>query len=250
MRLPPELDLKTSLPALLDLVLPRVCVVCGRALMPCERHICLLCAEDLPLTRFAGLSHNPMAEKFNAGMSPDVYEPYAYAAALFHYSAGSGYDNITKALKYGGNLAEGRFFAQRLASELKASALFGDVGAVAPVPLHWMRRWKRGYNQAEVIARVLARETGVRCESGLLKRCRRTASQTSLDAAGRQENVRGAFIADRKVIDAMLASGVRHLLLVDDVFTTGATLLECYRAVRTLVGPGLRISVATLGYAG
>lgn len=250
MRLPPELDLKTSLPALLDLVLPRVCVVCGRALMPCERHICLLCAEDLPLTRFAGLSHNPMAEKFNAGMSPDVYEPYAYAAALFHYSAGSGYDNITKALKYGGNLAEGRFFAQRLASELKASALFGDVGAVASVPLHWMRRWKRGYNQAEVIARVLARETGVRCESGLLKRCRRTASQTSLDAAGRQENVRGAFIADRKVIDAMLASGVRHLLLVDDVFTTGATLLECYRAVRTLAGPGLRISVATLGYAG
>ena len=241
MRLPPELDLKTSLPALLELVLPRVCVVCGRALMPCEKHICLLCAEDMPRTRFAGLSHNPMAEKFNAGMSPDVYEPYAYAAALFHYSAGSG---------YGGNLAEGRFFAQRLASELKASALFGDVGAVAPVPLHWMRRWKRGYNQAEVIARVLARETGVRCESGLLKRCRRTASQTSLDAARRQENVRGAFIADRKAIDAMLASGVRHLLLVDDVFTTGATLLECYRAVRTLVGPGLRISVATLGYAG
>ena len=84
MRFPPELDLKTSLPALLDLVLPRVCVVCGRALMPCEKHICLLCAEDLPRTRFAGLSHNPMAEKFNAGISPDVYEPYAYAAALFH----------------------------------------------------------------------------------------------------------------------------------------------------------------------
>lgn len=250
MRFPPELDLKTSLPALLDLVLPRVCVVCGRALMPCEKHICLLCAEDLPRTRFAGLSHNPMAEKFNAGMSPDEYEPYAYAAALFHYSAGSGYDNITKTLKYGGNLAEGRFFASMLASELVASELFSDVGAVVPVPLHWMRRWKRGYNQAGVIARVLAREMGVRCEPGLLKRRRRTASQTSLDAAGRQENVRGAFIADRKVIDAMLASGVRHLLLVDDVFTTGATLLECYRAVRTLAGPELRISVATLGYAG
>lgn len=250
MRFPPELDLKTSLPALLDLVLPRVCVVCGRALMPCERHICLLCAEDLPLTRFAELSHNPMAEKFNAGMSPDVYEPYAYAAALFHYSAGSSYDNITKALKYGGNLAEGRYFAAFLASELKASPIFGDVGAVAPVPLHWMRRWKRGYNQAEVIARVLASEMGVRCEPGLLRRCRRTASQTSLDVAGRHENVRGAFVADSKGINSLLASGVRHLLLVDDVFTTGATLLECYRAVRTLAGPGLRISVATLGFVG
>ena len=125
MRLPPELDLKTSLPALLDLVLPRVCVVCGRALMPCEKHICLLCAEDLPRTRFAELSHNPMAEKFNAGMSPDVYEPYAYAAALFHYSAGSGYDNITKALKYGGNLAEGRYFAAFLVITVGANALYG-----------------------------------------------------------------------------------------------------------------------------
>ena len=91
---------------------------------------------------------------------------------------------------------------------------------------------------------------GVRCEPGLLKRRRRTASQTSLDAAGRQENVRGAFVADSKGVNSLLASGVQHLLLVDDVFTTGATLLECYRAVRTLAGPGLRISVATLGYAG
>lgn len=244
------LDLKTSLSAIADLVLPRVCVVCGRGLLPCEKHICLSCLADLPETQFASMGHNPMADKFNARIAGDTHEPYAYAAALFHYSAGSGYDNITKALKYGGNLAEGRFFASMLASELVASELFSDVGAVVPVPLHWMRRWKRGYNQAGVIARVLAREMGVRCEPGLLKRRRRTASQTSLDAAGRQENVRGAFVADSKGVNSLLASGVQHLLLVDDVFTTGATLLECYRAVRTLAGPGLRISVATLGFAG
>ncbi len=242
--------MKTSLSLLADFVLPRRCVVCGRTLLPCERHLCMLCLEDMPRTRFAGVRRNPMAEKFNSGISCEEYEPYACAAALFHYSADSPYSNLTKALKYGGNLSEGRYLALMLAGELKASPLFSDVDAVVPVPLHWLRRWKRGYNQAEVIARVLARGTGVRCESGLLKRCRRTASQTSLDAAGRQDNVRGAFVADRKVIDAMLVSGVRHLLLVDDVFTTGATLLECYRAVRTLAGPGLRISAATLGFAG
>ena len=77
------LDLKTSLSALLDLVLPRVCVVCGRTLLPQERHICLNCLADLPETHFATVGRNPMADKFNARIAGDNYEPYAYAAALF-----------------------------------------------------------------------------------------------------------------------------------------------------------------------
>ena len=77
-----SLSLKTSLSALLDLVLPRVCVVCGRPLIPQERHLCLECLSDLPETRYAPLGHNPMADRFNAKIQVDEYEPSAYAAAL------------------------------------------------------------------------------------------------------------------------------------------------------------------------
>ncbi|MDY6444572.1 MAG: double zinc ribbon domain-containing protein, partial [Bacteroidales bacterium] len=92
--------MKTSLSALLDLVLPRVCVVCGRPLIPQERHLCLECLSDLPETRYAPLGHNPMADRFNAKIQVDEYEPYAYAAALYHYRADSGYKKISQALKY------------------------------------------------------------------------------------------------------------------------------------------------------
>ena len=250
MRLPPELDLKTSLSALLDLVLPRVCVVCGRALMPCEKHICLLCAEDLPRTRFAELSHNPMAEKFNAGMSPDVYEPYAYAAALFHYNADSKYSCITQALKYHRDFGSGRFFARMLGSRLAASELFKGVDLVVPVPLHWTRRWKRGYNQAEIIATELAKALSAPCRTDIMRRGRRTGTQTKLAGEEKAANVAGAFMATEKARVLASMGNIRHILLTDDVFTSGATLGECHKALRKVFGPAVRISAATLAYAG
>ncbi len=108
-----HLNLKTSLSALLDLVLPRVCVVCGRPLIPQERHLCLECLSDLPETRYAPLGHNPMADRFNAKIQVDEYEPYAYAAALYHYRAESGYKKISQALKYHRDFGTGRWAAHR-----------------------------------------------------------------------------------------------------------------------------------------
>ena len=245
------LDLKTSLSALLDLVLPRVCVVCGRTLLPQERHICLNCLADLPETHFATLGRNPMADKFNARTSGDRYEPYAFAAALFHYSADSGYSRITQALKYHRDFGAGKYFASMLGRRLTESPLFADVGLVAPVPLHWTRRWSRGYNQAEVIARELAKALCAPCRTDLLHRCRRTMSQTRLSGEEKSANVAGAFRTTKKA--ASLAAedgGIGHILLVDDVFTSGATLAECHKALRGAFGPATRISVATLGYAG
>ncbi len=135
------LDLKTSLLALADIVLPRVCVVCGRPLLLQEKHICLCCMADMPETGFAAQSHNPMADKFNSAISAlsdavtesDEYEPYAYAAALFYYSSDNGYANITRALKYERNFGEGKFFASMLGKRLSESELFADVDMVVPV---------------------------------------------------------------------------------------------------------------------
>jgi ComF family protein len=238
--------LKTSLSALLDLVLPRVCLVCGRPLLPRERHLCTECLADLPETRYATLARNPMADRFNARIRVEEYEPYAYAAALFHYRADSGYKKIPQALKYHRNFAAGRDFGRLLGERLAASPLYADVDLVVPVPLHWTRRWRRGYNQAAFIAREVAKTLGAPCSERVLRRCRRTRSQARLpDKAARAVNVIGAFSLRRRLVPA-----ARHILLIDDVFTTGATLAACHDALRRACGPQVRISVATLGVVG
>ena len=233
------LDWKTSLSALLDLVLPRVCLVCGRPLLPRERHLCTECLADLPETHYATLARNPMADRFNARIRVEEYEPYAYAAALFHYRAEAGYKKIPQALKYGFNLAAGRYFAGKLGALLSSAGHFADVDTVIPVPLHWWRKWRRGYNQAEVIAAELASALHARLRAHALVRLHRTRSQTRLGAEDRLKNTEGVFRLPHSF-------PARHVLLVDDTFTTGATLLACYNAVRKALGPSVRISIATL----
>ncbi|MCR5351673.1 MAG: double zinc ribbon domain-containing protein [Bacteroidales bacterium] len=239
------LTLKTSLSALLDLVLPRVCVVCGRPLLPQEQHLCTECLSDLPETRYFTLGHNPMADRFNAKVQVDEYEPYAYAAALYHYRADAGYKKISQALKYRRDFGTGRWAARLLGARLAASPLYADVDLVVPVPLHWTRYWRRGYNQAAVIAREVARALEAPCDERLLRRCRRTQSQTRLHGEQKAANVSGAFA----LRDGALPQA-RHILLIDDVFTTGATLAACHHALRKAFCPGIRISVATLGVVG
>lgn len=245
-----KLNFKTSASAIADLALPRVCVVCGQALMPGERHICLECLADLPLTRFCGMSHNPMADLYNKKIeekaAPSTATPpsYQFSAALFYYNSTSPYRKITQALKYHRDFGAGRMFARMLGKELKESGLYKDVDLVVPVPLHWTRKLGRGYNQAETIAAEVAEELGAKHLPKALVRCRRTGSQVSLSGKDRAGNMSGAFRVSR----ASGLAGVRHLLLIDDVFTTGSTLTACYEALREVIPAKIRISIATLGF--
>ena len=121
------------------------------------------------------------------------------------------------------------------------------IDLVVPVPLHWTRKLRRGYNQADIIARGIAAELAVPACCRFLVRRRSTRSQTSLSPEERRANVASAFAVRPKVLRRLHTN---HILLVDDVFTTGATLLACHRALRAALGPEVIISVATLAYVG
>lgn len=251
-----RISLEYAIAALADLILPRTCIVCGRALMVSETHICLFCLADLPYTRYECRSHNPMADRFNALISKSLNgntedrgkppEPYAFASALYFYSHDAGYRHIQYNLKYKGNRDVGRYFGAMLGDRLASSGHFADVDAVVPVPLHWTRRFGRGYNQAEIIADAVARRIGAEMRTDILVRCRKTRTQTKLDVEAKARNVAGAF-AVRQGADI---SGTGHILLVDDVFTTGSTLFSCFTALREVFPPPRRISVACLGFVG
>lgn len=234
--------------AVADLILPRICVVCGRKLLLEERHICLYCLSDMPFTYFWNLRCNNMADSLNGlleSKGQSEHERYAYAAALFYYHSEADYRHIPYQIKYHGNIDAGRFFGKMLGKRLSDSKLFSDADAIIPVPLHWTRKWKRGYNQAEVIAYGIAEEMGVPVLTDILKRCRRTQTQTKLDIEEKADNVHNAFRTHKSP-----PAGLRHVILVDDVFTTGSTACACYTALREVFPPYVRISVVTLGYVG
>ena len=234
--------------AVADLILPRVCVVCGRKLLLEERHICLYCLSDMPFTYFWNLRCNNMADSLNGlleSKGQSEHERYAYAAALFYYHSEADYRHIPYQIKYHGNIDAGRFFGKMLGKRLSDSKLFSDADAIIPVPLHWTRKWKRGYNQAEVIAYGIAEEMGVPVLTDILKRYRRTQTQTKLDIEGKSRNVHNAF-----KVHKCPPAGLRHVILVDDVFTTGSTLFACFTALRSVFPPSVRISAATLAFVG
>ena len=259
----------------MDVLLPRVCVVCGRKLNTNEEHLCLYCRAEMPMTHFWERSHNEMADRFNglvesgfaesgliesrlaadvvdaAGLSGCLaggqFERYAYAVALFFYDGSGEYRRITQRLKYGADLSIGREFGSALGRRIQNAPHLKDVDVVIPVPLHWTRRWMRGYNQAEVIASAVAEVLSVEERNDVLKRCRRTRTQTKVNPKKKAENVRGAFMADGSCLDV---GSYRHLLLVDDVFTSGATLYNCFLALRAELPVSVRISVATLAFVG
>ncbi len=241
-------SLRDIVSSLFRLVAPEECVVCGRELSLHEKHLCIECLADLPKTHFSTLSRNPLSDRFNELVQRDLddgYERYAYATALFFYRSGTGYRRITQRLKYQADFGVGKCFSSLLGREMASSPLFSDVDVVIPVPLHPSRRWSRGYNQAETIAGEIAACLGVPMRTDMLRRVRRTKSQTKLSVEEKASNVKTAFMVKKGGI-----TEYSHILLVDDVFTTGATLYACFCALRRHYLPQTRISVATLAAVG
>jgi len=245
--------------AILDLILPRRCAVCGTKLLRNEKVLCTDCAEGMPLTYFWQREHNPMADKLNERIKGR--EQYSLAVALYFYK--DGYKALSKDLKYEADLRTGRYVAAALGRKILEAPFLNDVDVIVPVPLHWWRRLCRGYNQSEIIAESAAsvlngaERSPVAVKPEILRRIRRTKTQVHLAMKDKAANVSGAFKAcfpDGQPSDKPPV----HILLIDDVFTSGSTLAGCHKALREalverfgpVAGSAVKISVATLAFVG
>ncbi len=223
----------------LDLVYPRECAVCGEYLEADEEHICEACRGDLPLTYFWRWRENP-AEQMLWGRT------YLQGViSLYFYSRDNDYCHLVHKVKYEGNVKLGRYLGKMLGRYI-TEAGYPQPDYIVPVPIHWRRRWRRGYNQAEVIARGLQRALPQKTPilTNLLYRRKYTTSQINMSMGVKWENAHGTF-AIRKRFPTDTLQG-KHIWLVDDVLTSGATAEACFDALRHI--PNLRISLITLAY--
>ena len=233
--------LSLSVQGLRELFFPRKCVVCGRFLEMEERDVCASCLEGLPMTYQWDIVQNAAFERLARRF--EVQD----AASLFFFRTESDYRSILYGIKYGNRRQLAVRMGELLGRQMAASRMFRGCQAVVPVPLYPLRRWKRGYNQAELIARGVAQAMGLPVETKLLRRRRNTKTQTKLHGAAKTKNVQGAFAVDLRCAADLQQQGIRHILLIDDTLTTGSTLAAC---ATPLLAANFEISCATLAYAG
>ncbi|MEN6618446.1 MAG: ComF family protein [Rikenellaceae bacterium] len=219
----------------LDLLFPRVCPVCGRLLLRREKYLCLSCLSDLPFSFFWSWPNNPAEVCFWGRLN------IIRASSLLIYREESPYKKIIHSFKYYGNRGLGKFLGEMFARRLLESGLYTDIDLIIPVPLHPLKKWKRGYNQASVLAKSIGRLLDKPVDESTLLRRKFTSTQTRKDAFHRWENVMDAFYLKNN----SLIKG-KHILLVDDVLTTGATLEACGQHI--LKQEGCMLSIVTLAY--
>ena len=220
----------------LDFISPRLCVVCGHRLAPTERSVCAVCLFHLPRTDFHQKPlDNQMAQLFWKLTTVQK------AAALFYYHPHSETAQIVYRLKYNNRPDVGEDMGRVMAREMQRSDFFSDIDVLLPVPLSRKRLRQRGYNQSEKLATGISDITHLPIVTKALRRKDFHRSQTSLNRWQRQENVSDTF----ELIDDSQLRG-KHILLIDDVCTTGATLIACANAIKEV--EGIRISVLTLGF--
>lgn len=221
----------------LSLFFPNYCLGgCGNTLEMPDEQLCVHCFSQLTLTHFSKHSPNNIEQLFWGKVRVER------ATSLFYFSKESRIQQIIHQLKYKGRNDIGFLLGRLLGKDLIDSPDFDSIDLVIPVPLHKSKKNKRGYNQSEEIAKGVIDELKIPLDTKSLKRISFTKTQTRKKRFERWENVKDVF----SVQDSGSLEG-KHILLIDDVCTTGATLIACAEQLLTI--KDVKISIATVAFA-
>lgn len=222
---------------LLDFIAPRFCEMCGKRLSVNEEYVCGVCHLHIPRTFFhKNPSDNIMCKMFWGQM------PIERATALMYFLPHSNTSRIVYSLKYNNKPDIGIVMGRIMATEVLQSSFFEGIDIIIPVPLAKERQRQRGYNQSEMLAKGISEVTGISIDTTSVRRMRFKESQTRLTRHDRMNNVENMFVLS----DSAQTLAGKHVLLVDDVTTTGATIISCANAMKDI--PGIKFSVMTLGF--
>jgi len=220
----------------LSLFFPDLCVVCGDRLIEGEQHICTECLLLLPKTNFHLQADNRL-EQFFAGRIP-----FERAAAFAYFVKRGSLQHIIHELKYKRNAEIGNFMGALCGENLKGSDFINSIDLLVPIPLHPKRQKQRGYNQSLEICKGISEVTGIPVSSDILIRTINNPSQTKNSRFDRWKNVENIFSLTNQ--EAFCG---KHILLVDDVITTGSTIESCAKEILKMEGS--RISIYAVGSA-
>lgn len=221
---------------LLNLFYPRLCLLCKKTLIEGEEQICLHCLSDLSYSHFSVTGNNPASQLFAGKI------PFIHATAFLLFEKGGHVQQLIHALKYYDNKELGYQLGKIAALEYINKGLFTNVDYLIPIPLHPRKQRKRGYNQAEWIAMGIQSVTNIPIHTTAVRRIHSTETQTHKQVYERWKNVQSIF----ELSDAGALSG-KHILLIDDVITTGATMEACINTL--LSSSGIQISIFGLAIA-
>ena len=222
---------------LFEFVFPHYCKVCGRRLDPAEQQLCITCYLGMPRIEYDMDLINPTERILLAEKS------LVRAQSMFMYDKESDYSNILFHLKYWHHPKVGQWLAQIEAKELKEKGFFEGIDCIVPLPLTYWKEIRRGYNQCMHIAKGVRKATGLPIlKNAVIRKVNRT-KQAGLGKFQRWGNAQGLF----EVADAAALQG-KHILIIDDVITTGSTLCSMIDTIQAAV-PDIKVSVFTLALA-
>jgi ComF family protein len=228
--------LKKIITSTLHLFYPHLCNGCNSDVLSNDSLLCFECINNLPHTQFAKFENNPIEKIFWGRL------PIQAAFAEFYFDKESLIQHLIHQLKYKNNTAIGVYLGEMIGNSITNTNRFENIDALIPLPLFPDKERKRGYNQAKIICDGISNATNISVLNNIVIRQRFTETQTRKHRTERWQNVADSFaINNSKALEG------KHILLIDDVVTTGATLEACGNAILQI--PNTKLSIATLALA-
>jgi ComF family protein len=228
--------MKTAINSLLHLFFPHSCAGCGSDVVEHNQLLCLQCIDRLPHTGFHRYAGNPVEKIFWGRL------PIFCATSFLYFTKSSLLQHLVHQFKYNGRVEIGQFIGRRMGEALREASRFENVDALVPLPLYASRERKRGYNQSRVLCEGIAEIMQVPVLKNVVARRTATETQTHKTRTERWANIAGRF----ELLQPEAIRG-KHILLVDDVITTGATLEACGQEL--MAAGDMRLSIFTMAYS-